>query len=234
MARTLVVVGGTSGLGLEVARSAVLRGDRVVVTGRDVARTKDVAGALGDRARGVALDLAEPEGIAEAFAEVDAVDGLVLAAIERDANAVKEYDVGRALRLVTLKLVGYTEVVHALLPVMTSSADTGIVVFGGRAKDRPYPGSTTISTVNGGVEGLVRTLAMELAPIRVNALHPGIVADSPFWSGKPPEVLAGYRSRTPSGELATMADVVDAVEFLLRNRSVTGAGLVVDCGWEVT
>lgn len=233
-AKSLIVIGGTSGLGLEVARSAVARGDRVVITGRDRAHAKEVAGTLGDQARGIAVDLAEPSALGDALADVDAVDGLVLAAIERDANAVKEYDVGRAVRLVTLKLVGYTEVVHALLPKMAASADTGIVMFGGRAKDRPYPGSTTVSTVNGGVEGLVRTLALELAPIRANAIHPGIVGDSPFWSSKPDEVLAGYRARTPSGELATMADVVDAVEFLLRNRSVTGTSLVVDCGWEVT
>jgi NAD(P)-dependent dehydrogenase (short-subunit alcohol dehydrogenase family) len=114
------------------------------------------------------------------------------------------------------------------------SSDASIVVFGGRAKDRPYPGSTTVSTVNGGVDGLVRTMALELAPIRVNALHPGIIGDSPFWAGKPDAVLDAYRSRTPGGQLATMADVVDAVDFLLRNRGVTGASLYVDCGWEVT
>ena len=233
-AGTLVVVGGTSGIGLEVARSAVAREHRVVITGRDPSHAREVASALGGHARGVAIDLAEPDSIAPALATVDAIDGLVLAAIERDANSVREYDVKRAVRLVTLKLVGYTEVVHALLPRMAATAETGIVMFGGRAKDRPYPGSTTISTVNGGVEGLVRTMALELAPIRVNAVHPGIVGDSPFWSARPPEVLAGYRARTPSGALATMADVVDAVEFLLRNRSVTATSLDVDCGWEVT
>ena len=97
------------------------------------------------------------------------------------------------------------------------------MLFGGLAKDRPYPGSTTVSTVNGGVIGLVHTLAVELAPIRVNAMHPGIVGDSPFWSGKPAEVLDGYRARTPTGRLATMADIVDAVDFLLSNRSVNGS-----------
>jgi NAD(P)-dependent dehydrogenase (short-subunit alcohol dehydrogenase family) len=234
MARTTVVVGGTAGIGLEVARAAVGRGERVVVTGRDPERTAQAAKSLGVGARGIVLDLAEPALIADALAEVDAVDALVLAAIERDDNSAREYDVARATRLVVLKLVGYTEVVHALLPVMPASAETGIVMFGGRAKDRPYPGSTTISTVNGGVDGLVRSLAMELAPVRVNALHPGIVGDSPYWSAKPPGVLEGYRARTPSGELATMADVVDTVEFLLRNRSVTGQGLYVDCGWEIT
>jgi NAD(P)-dependent dehydrogenase (short-subunit alcohol dehydrogenase family) len=107
-------------------------------------------------------------------------------------------------------------------------------VFGGLAKDRPYPGSTTISTINGGVMGLVNTLAIELAPIRVNAIHPGIVGNSPFWSARPAEVLEGYRSRTPIGRLATMADIVGAVEFLLTNQSVNGVNLNVDGGWLLT
>jgi NAD(P)-dependent dehydrogenase (short-subunit alcohol dehydrogenase family) len=80
------------------------------------------------------------------------------------------------------------------------------------------------------VVGLVHALALELAPIRVNGVHPGIVGDSPFWSGKPPEVLEGYRSRTPTGRLATMADIVGAVDFLLENRGVNAANLNVDGG----
>jgi NAD(P)-dependent dehydrogenase (short-subunit alcohol dehydrogenase family) len=230
--RTLVVVGGTSGIGLDVARDARARGDEVVVTGRDAARAKDVAASLGDGARGLGIDLAEPETIGAALADVERVDGLVLAAIERDANTVADYDIGRARRLITLKLIGYTEVVHALLSRM--SPESAIVIFGGRAKDRPYPGSTTVSTINGGVVGLVNTLALEITPIRVNGLHPGIVGDSPFWSAKPDEVLAAYRARTPSGSLPTMADIVDAVNFLLRNRSVNGTNIYVDCGWGIT
>jgi NAD(P)-dependent dehydrogenase (short-subunit alcohol dehydrogenase family) len=230
--RTLVIVGGTSGIGLDVARDARARGDEVVVTGRDATRAKDVAASLGDGARGLGIDLAEPETIGAALADVERVDGLVLAAIERDANTVADYDIGRARRLITLKLIGYTEVVHALLSRM--SPEAAIVIFGGRAKDRPYPGSTTVSTINGGVVGLVNTMALEIAPIRVNGLHPGIVGDSPFWSAKPDQVLAGYRARTPSGSLPTMADIVDAVNFLLRNRSVNGTNIYVDCGWGIT
>jgi NAD(P)-dependent dehydrogenase (short-subunit alcohol dehydrogenase family) len=225
-----VVVGGTSGLGLEVARHRRAQGDDVVVTGRDPARVGAVAASLG--ARGVAFDLTEPRGVAAALAGHERVDGLVLAAIDRDANSVRSYDVAQALHLVTLKLVGYTAVVHALLPAM--HADSAVVVFGGRAKDRPYPGSTTVSTVNGGVVGMVNAMATELAPVRVNALHPGIVGDSPFWASKPPEVLEGYRSRTPTGRLASMADIVGAVDFLLLNRGVNGVQLYVDGGWLLT
>jgi NAD(P)-dependent dehydrogenase (short-subunit alcohol dehydrogenase family) len=87
-----------------------------------------------------------------------------------------------------------------------------------------------VSTVNGGISGLARTLAWELAPIRVNAIHPGIVGDSPYWHGKPPAVLEGHRSKTITGKLATMADIVDATRFLLENPSVEGVDLAVDNG----
>ena len=121
------------------------------------------------------------------------------------------------VRLVTLKLVGYTEVVHALRSRI--APDGAIVLFGGLAKDRPYPGSTTVSTVNGGITGLLHTLVVELAPIRVNAIHPGIVGDSPYWRDRD---LGPVIARTPCGQLARMADIVDAVAFLLGNPAVNG------------
>jgi NAD(P)-dependent dehydrogenase (short-subunit alcohol dehydrogenase family) len=227
-----VVIGGTSGIGLEVARARAARGDEVVLTGRDPGRSAEVASSIEGSVAGIAVDLNDTHGLADALAGVGDVDRLVVSAIERDQNSIADYAVDRATRLVVLKLVGYTEVVHALLPRMND--ESSVVLFGGRAKDRPYPGSVTVSTVNGGIVGLVNALALEMAPIRVNALHPGIVGDSPFWSGKPEGVLEGYVSRTPTGRLATMADIVDAVDFLLENRSVNATNLDVDGGWLVT
>jgi NAD(P)-dependent dehydrogenase (short-subunit alcohol dehydrogenase family) len=226
---TVVIVGGTAGIGRELAGFFTKAGDDVVLTGRDGARAESVAKEIGGGARGIGFDLSRPEQIASALADVDDVDRLVLSAIERDQNTCTDYSFADGLRLVTQKLVGYTEVVHALRPRL--SQDGSIVIFGGRAKDRPYPGSTTVSTVNGGVMGLVNTLAVELAPIRVNAIHPGIVGDSPYWSGKPLEAVI---SRTPTGRLATMQDIVDAVIFLLTNPSVNGVNLDVDGGWLLT
>ncbi|MFC5212730.1 SDR family oxidoreductase [Streptomyces coerulescens] len=225
---SVLVVGGTSGIGREFARVRAGRGDEVVVTGRDAHRAGTAAKETG-AARGLALDLSRPKEIAAALAGVGRVDHLVIAGISRDENRVSDYDIEAALRLVTLKLVGYTEVVHALGPRLHD--DSAVVLFGGQAKERPYPGATTVATVNAGVHGLVNTLAVELAPVRVNAVHPGVVGDSPYWAGKPEEVLAGLRARTPGGRLATMSDVVDAVDFLLRNRSVNAVELAVDGGW---
>jgi NAD(P)-dependent dehydrogenase (short-subunit alcohol dehydrogenase family) len=224
---SVVVVGGTSGIGREFARTRVEGGDDVVLTGREAQRVDAVAKEIG--ARGLALDLSRPRDIAAALADVERVDHLVLAGVSRDENRVTAYDIDAALHLVTLKLVGYTEVVHTLRPRLHDAS--AIVLFGGQAKERPYAGATTVATVNAGVTGLVRTLALELAPVRVNAVHPGVVGDSPYWRDKPAEVVADLRARTPSGRLATMADIVDAVDFLLRNRSVNAIDLSVDGGW---
>jgi NAD(P)-dependent dehydrogenase (short-subunit alcohol dehydrogenase family) len=225
----VVVVGGTSGLGLEVARHYAGQGRPVVLSGRDQGRADAAAAEVGGRARGIALDLADPGRLADRLAGVQEVSHLVLAAIERDENRVQAFDTEGATRLAVLKLVGYAEVVHVLQPRM--DPEGAVVLFGGRAKDRPYPGSTMVSTVNGGVTGLVRSLAVELAPIRCNAIHPGIVGDSPYWSAKGEPALEPVRQRTPSRRLVTMEDIVGAVVFLLENRSVTGENLHVDGGW---
>jgi NAD(P)-dependent dehydrogenase (short-subunit alcohol dehydrogenase family) len=225
----VVIVGGTQGLGRELAQSYADDGRAVVVTGRDQARADAAASEIGGNTRGIGFDLAEPHAISDRLADVGDVDHLVLAAIERDVNKVGEYDIAGALRLVTLKLVGYTEVIHALMPRLGD--DSSILIFGGLARDRPYPGSTTVTTVNGGVTSLVRTLVIELAPTRVNALHPAIVGDSPQWKDMPPERMQALVERTPIGRLVTMGEVVNASRFLLENEAINGINLTVDGGW---
>lgn len=222
----VIVVGGTSGIGLEVARHYAARGDTVVITGRDPGRASAVASEMGDGVSGIGFDLADPFHVAPALAGIGPVSRVVLSAIARDENPAKEYRIAAAVELTTMKLVGYVETIHALLPQLSETSS--VVLFGGRAKDRPYPGSTTVTTINGGVSSMIRTLAVELAPIRFNAIHPGIVGDSPYWKDKP---LDAVLARTPTHRLVTMADVVDATVFLLENRSVNGVNLYVDGGW---
>jgi NAD(P)-dependent dehydrogenase (short-subunit alcohol dehydrogenase family) len=227
--RSVVVVGGTRGLGRELAQFYADQGRDVVVSGRDAAGAEACATEIGGSTRGIGLDLAEPNTIAGKLAEIGDVEFLVLAAIERDTNTVKDYDIAAAMRLVTLKIVGFTEVIHALLPRLGD--DSAVLIYGGLARDRPYPGSTTVTTVNGAVTGLVRTLVVELAPRRVNALHPAIVGDSPQWRDMPKERFDALVARTPIARLVTMAEVVDASRFLLENRAINGINLPVDGGW---
>ena len=223
---SVLVVGGTSGLGLEIARHYQQTGADVVITGRDAARSEEIASGIGEGATGIGVDLTEPGTIAAALADVGPVSRLVISAILRDHNPIDTYDYSTALDLVTMKMVGYTETIHSLIPRF--SDDTSVVLFGGLAKERPYPGAVTVATVNGGVSTMINDLVIELAPIRFNAIHPGIVGDSPYWEGQD---LQRFVARTPTGKLATMADVVGATVFLLENPAVNGVNLYVDGGW---
>src|SRR5258706_13628795 len=119
---TVAIVGGTSGLGLEIARHYADRGHQVLITGRDSSRAKKVAAEIGPKARGLGVDLARPEDIAAALADIDLVDSLVLTAIERDENTVADFDIAAARHLVTLKLVGYLTVVHTLRARLSEDA----------------------------------------------------------------------------------------------------------------
>jgi NAD(P)-dependent dehydrogenase (short-subunit alcohol dehydrogenase family) len=229
----VVVVGGTRAIGLELAKHYAAAGREVVLTGKEPGNVESgvtaarAAAGPGGSVHGRTFDLAEPHTIAPALADIGLVDRLALVAIDRDANSVGDYDIDLAIRLVTMKLVGFTTVVSTLRDRLTD--DASLVLFGGMAKERPYPGSTTVSTVNGGITGLTRSLVEELRPHRVNAIHPGVVGDSPYW--EPRETArANNVAVTPIGRLATMAEVIDAVVFLLENGAVNGVDLIVDGG----
>ena len=227
----VVVVGGTRAIGLEIARHYVDTGRKVVLTGQSQTNVDAATAELGQGVTGLTFDLSKPETIGRALAGVGHVDYLIVVAIDRDQNTIRDYDVVRATRLTVLKLVGYAEVVHALLDRL--DAESSIVLFGGQARFLPYPGSTTVTTVNGGIEGLTRALVHELKPIRVNCIHPGIVGDSPYWESKQAAIDA-TRARTPTGRLASMADIVSATVFLLENPAMNGVELRVDGGLHAT
>jgi NAD(P)-dependent dehydrogenase (short-subunit alcohol dehydrogenase family) len=222
---TSVVVGGSSGIGEFIAQRFADRGDEVVITSRDASRAQQVASSIGGLTRGIALDLADPASIESSLSDVADVDQLVVTAIEQSFNSLADFNIEAATRAITVKMVGYTEVVRVLRSRF--APQTAVVLFGGLAKDRPYPGSTMVSAFNGGITALVRTLAIELAPHRINALHPGVVGDSPRWR----DVLDHpHVQRTPLGRLVTMQEVADATDFLLRNSGVNAQNLIIDGG----
>ncbi|ASU78619.1 short-chain dehydrogenase [Actinopolyspora erythraea] len=229
MSTTTMIVGGSAGLGLAVARQRVERGDHVIVTSRCEQRADRAAQQLPGPARGVGLELTEPRSFADALSEINRIDRLVLAATERGGAALPELNVDEATRVVTAKLVGYLELTRLLRPRF--SAEASVVLFGGTAKDRPEPRSTLTTVTTQAVSGMVRTLASQLAPHRVNAIHPGAVGDSPRWASTPePPGLA----RTPIGRLVTTAEVVHAVEFLLTNTGINAQDLHLDGGVTIT
>jgi NAD(P)-dependent dehydrogenase (short-subunit alcohol dehydrogenase family) len=223
----MVVVGGTSGIGLAVARAAHALGRQVTIAGRGAARAAEIARSIGPGVIGAPIDLEDAASIRAALADGPAIDHLVLTAIHRLATNVKDFNISEANRLAHVKLTGYVAAVSAALPRLKPTS--GIVLFGGLAKANPYVGSTMISIVNGGVVGMTRTMAVELAPIRVNS-----VSDSPRWESAVKlggtAIVDAMIARTPARRVATMDDVVHAVFFLLDNRAVNGVDLEVDGG----
>ncbi|HEY1941641.1 MAG TPA: SDR family oxidoreductase [Roseiarcus sp.] len=228
----IVVVGGTSGIGLAVAKAAYARGQRVTIAGRGADRAAEIASSIGPEARGAHVDLADLASIHAALADGPAIDHLVLTAIHRLATSVKDFNSAEAARLAQVKLTGYVEAVSVALPRLKPTSS--IVLFGGLAKANPYVGSTMISIVNGGIVGMTRTMAVELSPIRVNCISPGLVPDSPVWERAIKQgataVVDAMAARTPARRLASTGDIVHAVLFLLDNRAVNGIDLEIDGG----
>ncbi|MFE4663647.1 SDR family NAD(P)-dependent oxidoreductase [Streptomyces sp. NPDC056716] len=227
----VVVIGGTKGLGYEFARTVVKRGARVTITGRDGTAAKARARELGDLATGAACELADRDSIRGLFAGIDVVDHLVLAALDRDHNTITDFRPDDCARTLLMKTVGYATAVHEALPKF--APDGSVVMFSGLSMWRPVPGSTTISMANAGIIGLVNSLAVEVPPIRVNAVTPGIVTGTAAVDaadGVRAEWYEAMRQRTPAKRLPTADDISAAVMFLLECPGVNATNVVVDAG----
>ena len=227
----LLVIGGARGLGFELAKAASERGARVTVTGWDARAAEGCATELGPSARGLACDLVDGASLGRLFTDIDVVDHLVLTAIERDQNSAADFRADAAARMMLIKTVGYANAVAHALPKL--DADGSVVMFSGLSMWRPSPGSTTLSMANSAILGLVNSLAVEIAPVRVNAITPGSVAGTEAIDNAGPvmaEFFEAQRQRTPAKRLPTPSDIVAAVLFLLTCPGVNGENLVVDAG----
>ena len=189
----VVVVGGTRAIGRELVRHYVEQGRQVVLTGQSAENVAAAVAEHGDAVRGRDL---RPRRAAHdrGRARRRRAGGPPGPGGDRPRP-----EQGRRLRHrpgdpprhpQARRLHGR----RVRAPANGCRRPSSIVLFGGMAKERPYPGSTTVTTVNGGVVGLTRTLVEELRPVRVNSIHPGVVGDSPYWSGKP-AAIAKYTVR---------------------------------------
>lgn len=225
---SVVIIGGTTIFGELLAKHYAGEGRKVYVSSRSQERADELANEIGGDCEGLALDLIKMHDIKGALSKVKNVDRLILIAIMRDASTVQNYNIDGSSNFILSKLVGYMSVINALVPEM--NVETSICLYGGNAREWPYPGSTSVTIANGGITTMVKTLGVELAPIRVNAVHPSVVGDSPFWADKPAQVIELHRSRTTTGKIVKAQEIVDATLFLLENQAVTGVNLTVDGG----
>ena len=228
----VVVVGGSSGIGLATAKAAAGVGAAVVVAGRSEERLREAVegmGAAKERVEARAVDLTQKGDVEAFFAGLGEIDHLVLPGSSVTTGTLKELDLAEARASMDSKFWGpYVAVRHARVDEAGS-----VTLFSGALSRRPAPGTAALSAVNAAIEALGRALALELAPVRVNVVSPGLV-DTPAYGGMPAEQReAMYRAaadRLPVGRVGAAEDAAATALYLMQNGFSTGAVVDVDGG----
>lgn len=226
------MLGGTSGIGLAAARSAAAAGaDVVVVSSRESSVARALA-QLPDTARGRAADLGDTNRVTDLFDELGAIDHVVFTAGEPLVlMPLDTLDIDAARNVFGLRYFGALAAVRAAVPHLRRAGS--ITLTSGTAGRRGGTGWGIGSSVCGAIDALTRSLAVELAPIRVNAVAPGVVR-SPLWQQLDEEsreqMYAQVGGGLPAGRVGEVEDVAQAYLYLLTQGWTTGTVLTVDGG----
>lgn len=234
--RRVVVVGGTRGIGLATARAAADRGALVVLGGRTRPRVDQVVREIGGHARGGIVDATDAAAVRRFLASAAPIDHVVVTATGAALGRLVDADLDSLLALFDTKFWGGVRVVKEALGGKYFAENASIVLFSGASAHKGSPGFAVGAALNAAVESLVRSLAAELAPIRVNAVSPGLV-DTPVWDALPgitrEQVLRGAGA-LPVPRLGLPAELAEVVMLLLENCFMTGAVIAADGGFSST
>lgn len=227
----IVVVGGTSGIGRGIAAAALEQGARVTIAGRNPVSLASAAATFASPVATVQLDLGDAAMAARAFAEIGPYDHLVITAADLTYGALVDMEVAAISRMLEAKFWGPVNAVkHALAALQPGGS---MLFFSGLAANRPGPGTSIVSALNAGIEGFTRALAVELAPIRVNAISPGVTA-TPGWDFMPAPQRDAFFDHLatvlPAGRVGKPSDIADAALMLLSNGFISGEVLQVNGG----
>ncbi|CDX40169.1 Short-chain dehydrogenase/reductase SDR [Mesorhizobium sp. SOD10] len=231
----ILVVGGSSGMGLALARRCLEEGAQVIIAGRGEAKLNAAREALGrrDTLLTAVADISREDEVATLFQRIGRVDHIVSTAadIEGAYRLLPQIELSAAQRVVESKFYGPLLLAKHGAPMLPPSGSLTFV--SGIAAYRPAARGSVVAAVNAALEGLVRALAVELAPIRVNAVSPGWV-DTPIWEfvagDRKAETLAAMAERLPAGRVGRPEDIADAIRFLIGNGFTTGETLHVEGG----
>ncbi len=233
--RKVIVVGAGSGIGRSVAVAASRAGARVVLAGRTRATLEETARLLGaPREPGSVqvLDAAVEEEVAAFFRAVGLFDHLVSTASQGIAGPLAGLAAGAIERAFTAKLWAPIFLVKHGAPLISPAGS--FTFFSGIRAARPAAGTSITSLVNGGLEAFARAMAVELGPVRVNVISPGIVDSGPFWERLGAEgrerLFSDFAAKSPARRVGSPEDLAAAVLFAIANPFFTGSVLAVDGG----
>ncbi|WP_232030188.1 SDR family oxidoreductase [Streptomyces lincolnensis] len=233
---TALVIGGTSGVGLAVARQLADRGHAVHIAGRNAERLDRATSAIDGDVHGHVLDAADAVAVASLAARVAPIRHLVITLSGTGgAGPLGELPLDGLRQAFEEK---YWPTVTALQASLAHlGEDASITLVGAVTARAALPGTAGIGSLNAAVEGLVQPLAAELAPIRVNAVSPGYV-DTPWWDGLAPEDRSAFFKQAadtlPTKRIATAPDIAEVIVLLATNPNITGTVIETDGGARLT
>ena len=224
----VVILGGTSGIGLAAAKLFSARGAGVTIVGRDAEKLASALKEIGASAEGAAADAGDRAALDALFAKLPPVDHLVIAASGgKGAGPFAKLDGAELARGFQAKFWTHWNAAQAALPHVSPQ---GSITFVTAASSRlANPGTSGLAAINGAIERMTPTLARELAPLRVNAVSPGVI-DTPWWADKPAGMFETASRKAPLARAGRADEVADAIVFLAGYRFITGSVLDVDGG----
>lgn len=227
----VVVIGGSSGMGLATARAAMLEGARVTIASSNAAR---VAAALTDLpgCDGATVNVENETEIAALFARIGELDHIVFTAGDSfTPRPLVDQSLEDARSVLNVRFWGAAAAIKHAIPRLRTGGSISLTT--GTVGQRPIPGAALAAAGAGAAEGLVRGLAVELAPIRVNGVRAGAFR-TPLWDRVPEAereaTFARLAENTLTGTVGEPEEVAAAHLFLMRNQYVTGTVLTVDGG----
>jgi NAD(P)-dependent dehydrogenase (short-subunit alcohol dehydrogenase family) len=228
--KTVVVVGGASGVGFAVAAAARAEGARVVIASSNAANVQAAAARLGGGATGSVVDVRDEVGVAGFFAKLGAFDHLVFTAGDWDWSAfatARDLDLAAVRDSLGVRLWGALSVVK--YGCRTIAQDGSITLTGGMLAHRPMKGAAVVTAIAGAIEHLALGLAVDLAPVRVNAVCLGFILTERT-KMMPAESLQAATAQLPLPRSAEPAEAAEAYLYLMRGGYTTGQVLRVDGG----
>lgn len=223
----VLVLGASSGIGAATARAFAARGAAVVSASRGGERLEQAAGAIG--ARPVAIDIRDVDAVAAFFAGEAPFDHVVVSAARTRSGPVRALPIDEARAAMESKFWGAYHVARAARIAPGGS----LTLVSGMLAHRPSAQAVLQGAINAALEALARGLALELAPVRVNCVSPGVI-DTPVWDRLSDAERAALFARTaeklPAGRIGTPDDVAAAIVALAVNPFATGSILLLDGG----
>jgi NAD(P)-dependent dehydrogenase (short-subunit alcohol dehydrogenase family) len=225
----VVIIGGTSGIGLATARLLATAGAQVIIAGRNQEKVTQALATIEGIVIGEVVDATSREETASFFRRIDSFDHLVLTlAGNEGAGEFRTLDFDMLRRVFEAKF--WPQLIAAQTSLDFLRKDGSLTIVSAVTAHAAYPGAAGLGAVNGALEAMVPSLARELQPLRVNAVSPGLIV-TPWWNFLPDDAREGFFAQnataTPVERVGQPEDVAAIIAMLISNTFLTGT--IIDC-----